>query len=825
MSFDLDAFGELQAKASALPPRRKPPKHRHATPSGPWPFLDIDDEIDPVQFTSPPPQPKFEEDEERENGFGPVVDSRPYWSHYPQSQFANWTQWQQHKSGIARVVNRRLPLQQNCNIYKLDISSDGIFRADDVRSDEGDYVVKSGRVGSREVTESIENFWQVLGEKPPPDARIKVLFVDNLSGPVLQMLGTKYRIEPFFFSSSLNSIPSRYQEQVRPGKGDHITLTLSFIRTLPSPSTAPPTPRTSYTDSIGDETTHMLQSSFLMRTPIIDVEAPLVLTSDPSKLLVLDLLSLHVIRKKHSPDLSQASAGLPAVDSDKTLNGEEIPPFDRQDSNESSNGTSSYGDISTIISYHLPSTPPFNTTTASALHKRLLAAGRSVYWSHIFQSTVPSGDPTFVTLSLLWYPLYAWDEVLDVLLGEVAFLEGHTLSALPSDRQDEDAHDQTHVLTHQLHVIRAHLLHYESLLDDFRKTVEFLLKTVNPGLVQPTSPFSSPSHVAPLPVNASLTQHHDTTTASQYPESLRTALPGRAGEAASIATAAKDTLQHVYEAEEGLEFDRRSPHLYAQSDSRMPRFRTTGRPNVRLRTETSAPGQSESYERLLNKECTNLLNEIDRLEMTRAMLDNRLGNVMELAFSSVNIEDSRRMKNLAEVSVRDSAVMKQISYLTMIFLPSSFVAAIFGMNVMEINPGSYGTVPHYLAAAIPLTVLTVWVMMMQYHATKQRSRAATPSNLLSLVRVAPLSLSRRVWSAMWWPLRVLVNELAPWRMSGRNRRRRRSSWLPQASPGTSLRTRATPSRPRSTVHMDLVGEPLSMARPAPSSLREENMEK
>ncbi|KAJ3709760.1 hypothetical protein C8R42DRAFT_649168 [Lentinula raphanica] len=64
-----------------------------------------------VRFTSPPPQPKFEEDEETENGSGPVVGSRPYWSHYPQSQFANWTQWQQHKSGIARVVNRRLPLQ------------------------------------------------------------------------------------------------------------------------------------------------------------------------------------------------------------------------------------------------------------------------------------------------------------------------------------------------------------------------------------------------------------------------------------------------------------------------------------------------------------------------------------------------------------------------------------------------------------------------------------------------------------------------------------------------------------------------------------------
>ncbi|KAJ4474023.1 hypothetical protein C8J55DRAFT_518737 [Lentinula edodes] len=814
MSFNLDAFGAIQAKASALPPRRKPPKHRHATPSGPWPFLDIDDEVDSTQLSSPPPQPKFDDEEEREN-YGPVFDSRPYWSHYPQSQFANWTQWQQNKSGIARVVNRRLPLPEDCRIFKLDIWSDGIFRADNVRSEEGDYVVKSGRVGSREVAESIEKFWQVLGEKPRSEARIKVFFVDNLSGPVLQMLGTKYRIEPFFFSSSLNSIPSRYQEQVRPGKGDHVTLTLSFIRTLPSPATAPPTPDTSYTENVyNEDTLHMLQSSILMQTPIIDVEAPLVLTSNPSKLLVLDLISLHVIRRKFVPE------GLPAVDSDKTLNGEAAYPFDRQESHDSTSGMNSYGGISTIISYHLPSIPPFNTTSASTLHKRLLAAGRSVYWSHIFQSTVPSGDPTFVTLSLLWYPLYAWDEVLEVLLGEVAFLEAHTLSTLPSDGQDEDAHEQTHVLTHQLHVIRAHLLHYESLLDDFRKTVEFFLKTVNPGLVQPTSPFSSPSHVTPLPsqdLRSSSTQNPSTATASQYPAPLRSALPVGPGEAPSLAAAVKDTFEHVLQDEEE---GGQSTYSRPPSDSNAPQPSVSDHPNIRVSVDE--PPEIESYERLLKKECTNLLNEIDRLEMTRAMLNNRLGNVMELAFSSVNIEDSRRMKNLAEVSVRDSAVMKQISYLTMIFLPASFVAAIFGMNVIEINPDSYGTVPHYLAAAIPLTFLTVWVMMMQYHATKQRSRAVTPSNLLNFVRVAPSSVWRKFWTVMWWPLRVFLAELAP-RRSSRNRSRR-SSWL-APSPGTSLRTRAAPSRPRSNVHMpDVVGEPLTVARPAPSSLYEVDVE-
>jgi hypothetical protein len=37
-------------------------------------------------------------------------------------------------------------------------------------------------------------------------------------------------------------------------------------------------------------------------------------------------------------------------------------------------------------------------------------------------------------------------------------------------------------MTRELHVIRAHLLHYDSLLVDFRKSVDFVLETRNPAL-------------------------------------------------------------------------------------------------------------------------------------------------------------------------------------------------------------------------------------------------------------------------------------------------------------------------------------------------------
>lgn len=36
-------------------------------------------------------------------------------------------------------------------------------------------------------------------------------------------------------------------------------------------------------------------------------------------------------------------------------------------------------------------------------------------------------------------------------------------------------------LTHELHLIRAHTLHYQTLLQDFGKTVQFVLDTPNPS--------------------------------------------------------------------------------------------------------------------------------------------------------------------------------------------------------------------------------------------------------------------------------------------------------------------------------------------------------
>jgi len=147
--------------------------------------------------------------------------------------------------------------------------------------------------------------------------------------------------------------------------------------------------------------------------------------------------------------------------------------------------------------------------------------------------------------------------------------------------------------------------------------------------------------------------------------------------------------------------------------------------------------QREASNELLRKESGNLLSEIERLEKRREMLSSRLKNSMNLAFATVNIEDSRLTRTLTEASVRDSAAMKQISYLTMVFLPASLIASVFGMNVKEINSGSLETLAHYVETTISLTLFTIYVVVtLQPYSTFHRKeaklgeRAAWPGILL-----------------------------------------------------------------------------------------------
>ncbi|KAF8236084.1 hypothetical protein L208DRAFT_1391150 [Tricholoma matsutake] len=396
-----------------------------------------------------------------------------------------------------------------------------------------------------------------------------------MSGPVLQMLGTKYKVEPFFFSSSINWIPSRYQEDPI-GTGDHITVTLTFIRMMDEANANPPNGSTPINQPKGQPKglTSRLRSALSAFSWLsyftnqaqelgdIDVLAPVHLHSN-KKIIYPDFLGLHMVRDVKS---------------------------------------------STIISYHHDIEG--STTSANDLFTRVKLIGRSVYWRSILGR---SKDSTFVFLGILWSTLYAWDQALEAFHAHFSWLEIHVLNT-------NDV-----AITYELHVMRAHLLHYTSLLRDFRMSVKFVRDTANPAM-----------------------------------------------DSEDI-----DDARRAFDKE------------------------------------------------LLAKECGNLLSEISRLELYRQSLDDRVQNVQRLVYTSVNIDDSKAMKRL--------------SYISMIFLPASFVANAFGMNIVELNPGGHFSLSRFFATSVPLTLLTVWVIV----AFQNRFILHNPNG--------------GMWRRLLWPIMALHN--------------------------------------------------------------------
>ncbi|KAF7344446.1 hypothetical protein MSAN_01926000 [Mycena sanguinolenta] len=115
-------------------------------------------------------------------------------------------------------------------------------------------------------------------------------------------------------------------------------------------------------------------------------------------------------------------------------------------------------------------------------------------------------------------------------------------------------------------------------------------------------------------------------------------------------------------------------------------------------------------------ECCDMDAEIRRLQEGAAARNERIKDVISLVFSHVTIQDSM--------------MMKQVSWITMLFLPGTFVAGIFGMNVSGLGT----TVLNFVEVFIPLTVITIWV----------------------LVALLPTSQIKSCWGRLFWPFLGLL---------------------------------------------------------------------
>ncbi|KAG2114131.1 hypothetical protein DEU56DRAFT_919629 [Suillus clintonianus] len=273
------------------------PTYRHAAPSGPWPWMNLQ-----VVFRA-----AIESD--ATHGVNDSGESES-WPGYPQNQFGNWTPDQVKRSKMFEKCSDNTP----SIIYWMDVrESDGKFTTPDMGgSGRGDTTVVS--------PQDPGVFWDILKSGRPENIRVRSLFVDDLTPQVLRMLGTRYNIEPFFFTSSINWIPSRYQEAPRHGEGDHITITLPFIRTIGKAQDSQQ-PRTDSWDSEAN-------------TPI-DIQAPV--SMGDGRMLLIDLLAIHMVRNIKE---------------------------------------------NTIISYH-PESISYRTS-AKHFHSLMKLVGESVYWQKIF---------------------------------------------------------------------------------------------------------------------------------------------------------------------------------------------------------------------------------------------------------------------------------------------------------------------------------------------------------------------------------------------------------------------------------------------------------
>ncbi|OAX32053.1 hypothetical protein K503DRAFT_852217 [Rhizopogon vinicolor AM-OR11-026] len=227
------------------------PSYRHASPSGPWPWMDFRN----VDVTT-------------------AVRNVPIdrsWRGYPQNLFKNWTHGQVDRSQMLKKCLKN----HSSTIYWLDVLDNGEFATPDMKSKDR----TNGAHVSKVTTTNQDMFWEMLQREVtqrPGHIRVRSLFVDDLTSPMLRMLGTTYNIEPFFFTSSINWIPSRYQEALSHQKGDHITITLPFVRTSPTP----PYPRS--------------PQSLPKTDNQINTQAPLHISDDDE--LFIDLLAIHMVR-------------------------------------------------------------------------------------------------------------------------------------------------------------------------------------------------------------------------------------------------------------------------------------------------------------------------------------------------------------------------------------------------------------------------------------------------------------------------------------------------------------------------------------------------
>ncbi|KAJ6782403.1 hypothetical protein PWT90_10096 [Aphanocladium album] len=100
------------------------------------------------------------------------------------------------------------------------------------------------------------------------------------------------------------------------------------------------------------------------------------------------------------------------------------------------------------------------------------------------------------------------------------------------------------------------------------------------------------------------------------------------------------------------------------------------------------------------------------LQKRASATNDRLHNEIQLSFNTVVQKDSAMTLKISRIAQDDSKVMRMIAFLTLIFLPATFVSAVFSTSFFNFNPdANKWTVSDkfwiYWVISVPITVLTL----------------------------------------------------------------------------------------------------------------------
>ena len=189
--------------------------HRRVTPSAPWPWTGLDDgvfivrkrrvstfilvlmkfiELDPMQLECvEPPIPPCNHSPGRCNRC---------WMGYPRSHFPQWTKPQIRKAKIYDAISNS-PGNKHCICYRVDVNMQGFFTyAREMTHEYGNEdSIWDGLIHEQVSLSHLFLYERSIRLQRPQDTRLRALFLQDLSGPVLQMLGTKYPYSYTFLPS------------------------------------------------------------------------------------------------------------------------------------------------------------------------------------------------------------------------------------------------------------------------------------------------------------------------------------------------------------------------------------------------------------------------------------------------------------------------------------------------------------------------------------------------------------------------------------------------------------------------------------------------